>query len=237
VGGRVYSKATGLYNKHHKYSEQWNPCHPFQSVYDFQQAQSFSQQVTTWIDQHLRHGLDIFKIEFFQSADIVQNLLSEFNFGLGDDSSIEDHAPIFGTLYCRNIFRCIQFRLAHLPFQAHLGLEPVLFVDSESHQMRSEMNRRDWWWDTQNLLPAGATIAPVIGTSDKPHLTNFSGNQHTWPLYLTIGNIRRDIRCTPRTHTWILIRLIPCPPKGTKDTDDALPSVVGTVLSHSGILT
>jgi len=36
VGGTVHGKATGLYNKHRKYSEQWNPWHPFQSAHDFQ---------------------------------------------------------------------------------------------------------------------------------------------------------------------------------------------------------
>jgi len=25
AGGKAYGKATGLYNKHHKYSKQWNP--------------------------------------------------------------------------------------------------------------------------------------------------------------------------------------------------------------------
>jgi len=63
AGGKVYCKSTGLYNKHRKYSEQWNPWHPFRSAHDFQQVQSFSQQTKTWIDQHLRHGLDNFKIK------------------------------------------------------------------------------------------------------------------------------------------------------------------------------
>jgi hypothetical protein len=44
AGGKVYGIATGLYNKHLKYSEQWNPRHSFQSAQDFQQAQLFSQQ-------------------------------------------------------------------------------------------------------------------------------------------------------------------------------------------------
>jgi hypothetical protein len=65
--GKPYCKATGLYNKHRKYSEQWNPWHLFQSANDFQQTQSFSQQTKTWINQHLRCGLDNFKIESFQS--------------------------------------------------------------------------------------------------------------------------------------------------------------------------
>jgi hypothetical protein len=50
AGGNSYGKATGLYNKHHKYSEQWNPWHPFRSAHDFQQAQSFGQQMKSSID-------------------------------------------------------------------------------------------------------------------------------------------------------------------------------------------
>jgi len=196
--GKAYGKATGLYNKHRKYSEQWNPWHPFQSAHDFQQAQSFSQQTKMWINQHLRGGLDNFKIESFQSADALRKLLSELNFGLGDEGWIEDHSHIFGTLYCRDIFKCIQFLLAHLPFQAHLNFEPVRLPDSESRRIYSEMNTGDWSWDTQDQLPAGAKIVPVICASDKTHLTNFSGDQQAWPLYLTIGNIRKDIRRTPQ---------------------------------------
>jgi len=91
AGGKAYGNATGLYNKHRKYSEQWNPSHPFQSGHDFQQTQSLSQQTTMWIDQHLRRGLHIFEIESFQSADALRKVLSALNFGLGDDSWIEDH--------------------------------------------------------------------------------------------------------------------------------------------------
>jgi len=216
AGGKAYGKATGLYNKHRKYSEQWNPWHPYQSAQDFQQAQSFSQQTKTWINQHLRRGLDNFKIESFQSADALRKLLSELDFGLGDDSWIEDHSHIFGILYYRDIFKCIQFLLAHLPFQAHLDLEPVRLADWESRRIYGEMNTGNWWWDTQDQLPAGAIIVPVICASDKTHLTNFSGDQHAWLLYLTIGNIRTDIRRTPKKRAWILIGLIPCPRKVPK---------------------
>ena len=42
--GKAYSKATGLYKKRRKYSEQWNPSHRFQSAYDIWPAQLLSQQ-------------------------------------------------------------------------------------------------------------------------------------------------------------------------------------------------
>jgi hypothetical protein len=67
--------------------------------------------------------------------------------------------------------------------------------------------------------------------SDKTHLTNFSGDQHAWPLFLTSGNIQKDVSCKPKKCAWIHIRLIPCPPKGAKNTDEAWHKIVGTVLS------
>ena len=148
AGGKAYGKATGLYNKHCKYSEEWNQWHAVQSAHNFQQAQSFSQQTKTWIDQHLRRGLDNYRIKSFQSTDTMRNLLSELDFGLGDDSWIEDDSHIFGTLYYRDIFKCIQFLLAHLPFQAHLHFEPVHLADSDSRRIYSEMNLGVWFWDT-----------------------------------------------------------------------------------------
>jgi len=231
AGGKAYCKATELYNQHRKYSEQWNPWRHFQSAHGFQEVQSSSQQITMWIDQHLRHGLDNFNIESFQSADALRKLLSRLNFELSNDSWNKDHSHIFGTSYYSDVFKCIQFLVAHLPFQEHLDSQPVRLADSESRRIFTEMNTGNWWWDTQDQLLAEATIVPVICASDKTHLTNFTGDQHARLLYLTIGNIRKDIRRTHQQHAWILVGLIPCPPKGAKHTDEAWHSAVGTVLS------
>jgi hypothetical protein len=126
----------------------------------------------------------------------------------------------------------MQFILAHLPFQAHLNFEPVRLADSEGHRIYSEMNKGDWWWDTQDQLPAGATILPVICPSDKTHFTNFSCDQYAWPLYFTIVNIRKDIDWTPEKCAWILVGLISCPPKGAKNIDKASHNTVGTLRSQ-----
>jgi hypothetical protein len=103
AGGKAYGKATGLYNKHRKDSEQWNPWHPFPSAQNLQQIKSLSQQTKTWLDQHLTHGLHNVKIGSIQCADTLQKLLSELEFGLGDDSWIDDHSHNVGTLYYRDI--------------------------------------------------------------------------------------------------------------------------------------
>jgi hypothetical protein len=61
-------------------------------------------------------------------------------------------------------------------------------------------------------------------------LINFSGDQHVWPLYFTIGNISKDIWGRPKKHTRILVGLILCPLKDASNTDEASQSTVGTVL-------
>ena len=67
-------------------------------------------------------------------------------------------------------------------------------------------------------------IVPVVSDSDKTQLTNFSSHQHTQLLYLSIGNIRKDIPNTSNSPTWILIWLISC------------PHMVSKILKRSGIL-
>jgi len=150
---------------------------------------------------------------------------------------IEDHSHIFWILYYRDIFKCIQFLLVHLPFQAHLDFELVHLADSESRWIYSEINTGDWWWwDMHNQHPVEVMIVPVICVSDKTHLTNSSGDHHAWPLYLIIGNIGKDILSTPKKQAWILVGLIPCPPKGANNTDEACNFTVQTVLSSLQIL-
>jgi hypothetical protein len=100
------------------------------------------------MNRHLRRKLDNFEIESFQSPDAMQNLHCRLDFGLGDDSWIDDDSQIFGSLYYRAIVKCIQFLLQHVSFQTHLDFELVRLPDSKGRQICSDMNTSDWSWDT-----------------------------------------------------------------------------------------
>ena len=62
-----------------------------------------------------------------------------------------------------------------------------------------------WWVSFSEYIPEGACVAPVIISTDKTQLTQFSKGKLAYPVYLTLGNIPRAMRCKPSQSACILI--------------------------------
>ncbi|KAJ3727562.1 hypothetical protein C8R42DRAFT_638742 [Lentinula raphanica] len=75
----------------------------------------------------------------------------------------------------------------------------------EEDRIFSEMWTGGFWNVAQTHIPFGGTVAPVILATDKTQLTQLSGSKSAYPVYLTIGNIPKDLRRKPGSRACILI--------------------------------
>ncbi|KIK69406.1 hypothetical protein GYMLUDRAFT_237209 [Collybiopsis luxurians FD-317 M1] len=80
---------------------------------------------------------------------------------------------------------------------------------TEEEWIYSEMWMGGLWNAAQQAILEGGTVAPVIIASDKTQLTQFSGNKAAYPVYLTLSNIPKSLRCKPGTRACILIAYLP----------------------------
>ncbi|TBU37509.1 hypothetical protein BD309DRAFT_905077 [Dichomitus squalens] len=91
-------------------------------------------------------------------------------------------------LWRRNPVECIRELLGNPVFRDAVRYAPEkLFCDTAGDtRIYDETWTGDWWWDLQGVLPPGATIAPVILSSDKTQLSHFSGDKQAWPCMRAI---------------------------------------------------
>jgi hypothetical protein len=52
----------------------------------------------------------------------------------------------------------------------------------------------NWWWETHNKLPPGSTVVPILIAVDKTLMMMLDGDTVCWLVYMTIGNLERDVR-------------------------------------------
>ncbi|KZV79624.1 hypothetical protein EXIGLDRAFT_631645 [Exidia glandulosa HHB12029] len=114
-------------------------------------------------------------------------------------------------LWYRNPVEVVKELLGNALFEDFLVYEPLRAWLDESKRTRvlSEMWTAEWWWEVQKRLPPGAMLAPIILASDKTQLSTFRGDKQAYPVYLTIGNIPKDVRRQPTSHSTVLLGYIP----------------------------
>lgn len=59
----------------------------------------------------------------------------------------------------------------------------------------------------------GATIIPIICSSDETHLTSFTGDKKSWPIYMTLGNFHASNRQQTSNNAYMVVGILSNKPK------------------------
>ncbi|THU86756.1 hypothetical protein K435DRAFT_683009 [Dendrothele bispora CBS 962.96] len=115
--------------------------------------------------------------------------------------------------YSRDILECLKSLWANPDFATQLIVEPERHYVDEDKTIRAyhDMHTGKWWWNKQvheELRKPGSTIVPVIISSDQTQLTTFR-NKNCYPVYVTIGNIPKEIRRKPSRQGQMLLGYLP----------------------------
>ncbi|KIO16733.1 hypothetical protein M407DRAFT_33606 [Tulasnella calospora MUT 4182] len=113
------------------------------------------------------------------------------------------------TLYYRDLNEAIDYLFGNPSFAKSMDYAPQRIFEASGQRVYHEFCSGDGWWEVQSKVPAGTTIIPIILASDKTTLTSHTGGRMAHPLYLTLGNIRKDVRASIHRQAYLLLAYIP----------------------------
>ncbi|KAG9079471.1 hypothetical protein FRC06_007708 [Ceratobasidium sp. 370] len=128
--------------------------------------------------------------------DIIDKQLADFGgpkFKL-DDMRLKEALNDQHCLVWRNVRKCGDFLLGNPKFAPGFAFGPIVKLNTEGDQ---------------RTLPLGTTLGAGILMSDATQLSMFTGDVSVHGVYMSLGNIDKDIRADISKGAWLLVAIIP----------------------------
>ncbi|KAG1828595.1 hypothetical protein DFJ58DRAFT_672192 [Suillus subalutaceus] len=214
--GSVDHGANVAYGAHLANDE--NPYHPFNSQIEWEVARWAKLRGAT-----LTAFLDLLSIDgvserlglSFKNTNELNKII-DYELPTGRPKFKREQVVVAGkpfNVYYRDIPECIKSLYGDPDFARYLTFAPKRHYTDEDQTVRlfHDMYTGKWWWNMQKKLDQhcpGGTIIPIIISTDKTQVTMFR-NKSAYPVYLTIGNIPKEIRRKPSHGGHILLAYLP----------------------------
>ncbi|KAG2356047.1 hypothetical protein BDR07DRAFT_1301436 [Suillus spraguei] len=214
--GSVDHGANAAYGAHLANDE--NPYHPFNSQIEWEVARWAKLRgatSTAFSDLLSIDGVSERLGLSFKNANELNKII-DHELPTGRPKFKREQVVVAGEsfdVYYRDIIECIKSLYGDPDFARYLTFAPERHYTDEDQTIRlfHDMHTGKWWWNTQKKLDQhrpGGTIIPIIISTDKTQVTMFR-NKSAYPMYLTIGNIPKEIRRKPSRGGHILLAYLP----------------------------
>ncbi|KAG9087311.1 hypothetical protein FS749_003000 [Ceratobasidium sp. UAMH 11750] len=148
------------------------------------------------------------------------------------------------VLYLRDLEECLDCLAGRPDLDGEIIFAPeIIFAGDDEIQVFNQLPTGHLWHKI--LAEAGqdpdAALGGVLFGSDKTHLTNYAGDVKVHALYVSLGNINKEIRAQTSKRAWMLLAYIPiCKWENTIEKTDpkskahreALPGILSRRLFH-----
>ncbi|KAG1733539.1 hypothetical protein EDB19DRAFT_1830920 [Suillus lakei] len=195
-----------------------NPYHPFNSQIEWEVARWAKLRratLTAFLDLLSIDGVSEHLGLSFKNTNELNKII-DYELPTGHPKFKWEQVVVVGEsfdVYYHDILKCIKSLYGDPDFARYLTFAPECHYTDEDQTVHlfHDMYTGKWWWNTQKKLDQhcpGGTIIPIIISTDKTQITMFC-NKSAYPVYLTIGNIPKEIRHKPSRGGHILLTYLP----------------------------